>query len=107
MRLEAGQQVDLTTRDGHNTIVFCRTGSVHVGDAGEALKPAQIAMLSHDGDGIRLSNADSSDAAVLMILDGQPLNEPIAARGPFVMNTEAELREAMMDYQNGRMGRGR
>jgi len=62
VRLEAGQQVDLTTRDGHNTIVFCRTGSVRVGDAGEALKPVYM---------------------------------------------EVELREAMMDYQNGRMGRGR
>ena len=42
----------------------------------------------------------------LLRTDGQPLNEPIAARGPFVMNTESELRQAMMDYQNGKMGRG-
>ena len=39
-----------------------------------------------------------------MILGGEPLNEPIAARGPFVMNTDQELRQAMQDYQNGRLG---
>jgi redox-sensitive bicupin YhaK (pirin superfamily) len=41
----------------------------------------------------------------ILLLAGQPLDEPIAARGPFVMNTQNELREAMSDYQSGKLGR--
>lgn len=105
VNLAPQQSVDLKTIDGHNTIVFCRSGTVQVGaDSTETMKPAQIALMSLDGDGIRIRTQD--EGAVLMILDGQPLNEPIAARGPFVMNTEAELKQAMMDYSHGKMGRG-
>lgn len=46
----------------------------------------------------------TGEDVTLIILGGEPLNEPIAARGPFVMNTEKELREAMIDYQEGRLG---
>jgi redox-sensitive bicupin YhaK (pirin superfamily) len=103
VHLEPGVEMDLKTKNGHNSIVFCRSGSVQVGDSTEILKPSQIAMLSLEGDGIRLRSKD--EGSVLLILDGQPLNEPIAARGPFVMNTEAELREAVIDYQTGKMGK--
>mmetsp|Transcript_15525 Transcript_15525/g.22129 ORF Transcript_15525/g.22129 Transcript_15525/m.22129 type:complete len:297 (+) Transcript_15525:194-1084(+) len=102
VKLEPNVLIDLKTKDGHNTMVFCQSGSVQVGDA--SIKNAQIAMLSLDGDSIRLRSKD--EGSVLMILDGQPLNEPIAARGPFVMNTERELQEAMLDYRSGKMGRG-
>ena len=104
VKLEAQQSVDLKTVDGHNSIVFCRSGTVQVGDSTETMKPAQIALLSLAGDGIRIRSLD--EGCVLMILDGLPLNEPIAARGPFVMNTEEELRQAMVDYSQGKMGRG-
>jgi quercetin 2,3-dioxygenase len=101
--LNPNQTVDLTTREGHNSIVFCRSGSVKAGASDQPLKPAQIALLSLEGNSIRLSSL--AEGAVVLILDGQPLNEPIAARGPFVMNTNAELQQAFFDYQSGRMGR--
>jgi quercetin 2,3-dioxygenase len=101
--LTPNQTVDLTTVEGHNSIVFCRTGSVRAGTSDESLKPAQIALLSREGDSIRLRSAE--DGASILILDGQPLNEPIAAHGPFVMNTQAEIRQAFLDFQNGKMGK--
>lgn len=51
-----------------------------------------------------VSQNPTGEDVTLIILGGEPLNEPIAARGPFVMNTEKELREAMVDYQEGRLG---
>jgi redox-sensitive bicupin YhaK (pirin superfamily) len=104
VKLEPKVEVDLITKGGHNTIVFCQSGSLQVGDAAEILEPSQIALLSRQGDGIRIRSGE--EAAALMILDGQPLNEPIAAQGPFVMNTEAELNQAMMDYRSGKMDKG-
>jgi hypothetical protein len=100
VKLEPKVEIDLTTKDGHNTLVFCRSGSVEV--AGADLMPSQIVLLSTQGDGVRLRSGE--EMSNLMILDGQLLNEPIAARGPFVMNTEAEL-QVMIDYHTGKMGR--
>ncbi len=71
--------------------------------AGADLMPSQIVLLSTQGDGVRLRSGE--EISDLMILDGQLLNEPIAARGPFVMNTEAELQQAIIDYRTGKMGR--
>jgi redox-sensitive bicupin YhaK (pirin superfamily) len=50
---------------------------------------------------VRLQASEEEDASVL-VLSGLPLDEPIAARGPFVMNTQKELQQAMLDYQNGK-----
>jgi hypothetical protein len=103
VKLEPNVEVDLITKEGHNTIVFCQSGSVQVGEsATEIMKSSQISILSIQGDTIRLRSKEQGSS--LMILDGKPLNEPIAARGPFVMNTDAELRQAMIDYQTGKMG---
>jgi redox-sensitive bicupin YhaK (pirin superfamily) len=54
------------------------------------------------GDVVRLRGTDED--ARLLLLAGVPLNEPVARYGPFVMNTEQELRQAFADYQSGRMG---
>lgn len=102
--LAANQSMDLATTEGHTTIVFCRTGSLRVNpEANTApIKSAQIAILSREGNTIRLESG--TEGVKFMILDGEPIKEPIAARGPFVMNTDAELRQAIADYQAGRMG---
>jgi len=87
--------------EGHNTMVFARRGHVVVGD--ENVGPQGVALMDKGGDKIRVA-AKSGDASVL-ILSGEPIDEPIAAQGPFVMNTREELRQAMVDFQSGRMGR--
>ena len=65
-----------------------------------------MAVLRHDGDQVRLAvPADAEGPTSALLIAGEPLREPVARYGPFVMNTRAEIHEAVRDYQAGRMGR--
>jgi redox-sensitive bicupin YhaK (pirin superfamily) len=62
---------------------------------------AKLALLSADGERVSLAARQDS---ILLVLSGEPINEPVASYGPFVMNTEEELVQAVEDYRAGRMG---
>lgn len=104
VKLSPNESMELATVEGHTSIVFCRNGSVKINPEVNTIpiKSAQIAILTREGNTIRLEGG--TEGANFMILDGAPIKEPIAARGPFVMNTEEELRQAMADYRSGLMG---
>jgi len=90
---------------GYNALVYMISGSVHLGSDGKTAREGQMAQLG-DGDSVRLAVANDATApAEFLLLAGQPLNEPVARYGPFVMNTRAEIEQAFRDYQSGRMGR--
>ncbi len=96
VRIPAGGQVSLPIPEGHNAFVYVYEGSASIGD--REIARGRIALL---GDGNRVDVTASGDAKLLLIA-GRPLNEPVARYGPFVMNTEDEIRQAVMDYQSGR-----
>ena len=99
INLNAGKSVELTVPEGHNNMLFVRQGKLEAG--GKAIGPADLAMLHREGTGITLRAQEDTS---LLLMGGEPIAEPIVASGPFVMNTEQEIRVAMMDYQSGRMG---
>lgn len=107
-----GSEIDLPFPAHHNCIVFVRRGSVEVlsGDESDKkmktskLGPQDVALMRLDGSDILRLRVVESDTA-LLILGGEPLDEPIAAQGPFVMNTQDEIRQAMRDFREGKMGR--
>ena len=96
--LQAGAQIEVPLPEDHNVGVYVFEGALRVADT--EVQEGQLAVLS-EGTGV-MFRADAS--AQLLVIGGKPLQEPIAWGGPFVMNTEAEIREAMLDFQAGRMG---
>ena len=88
----------------HNAFVYVYRGAVEVqGSDGKATVPLQrMAILSGGGDGVVLHGSAGTRA---LLITGQPLHEPIAQYGPFVMNTREELMQAVEDFQAGRLGR--
>ena len=88
---------------GHNAFVYVYRGSLAVQSAqGNETVPLQrMAILSNGGDGVVLQGQVGTRA---LLITGQPLHEPIAQYGPFVMNTREELMQAVEDFQAGRLG---
>ena len=101
VRLKADARVELGLPGGHNAGVVLLRGDL-VLNSSKALKgEALLAVLSPTGGSVVLeAKADS----IVLVLSGEPIGEPVASGGPFVMNTQAELRQAMEDYRAGRMG---
>lgn len=98
--LRAGAQVTLDLPAGHSTAIVSLEGRLIV-NGGTELGSAQFALLSREGTEVTLQAAEE---AGFLVLTGQPLNEPIAGYGPFVMNTQEEIRQAIEDFNNGRFG---
>jgi redox-sensitive bicupin YhaK (pirin superfamily) len=98
MRLKAGAKIDLPVPAGHNTMVLVLHGTLSLNDD-QALHRKEIALLSPAGDTVRIAALE--DATVLL-MSGEPIDEPIVGQGPFVMNTPEEIRQAFSDFRSGR-----
>ena len=101
VELKAGERVELGLPEGHNGAVVLRSGNLLLNDAERLRGEAGIATLSASGDSIVL---ESDGLSTLLLLSGKPINEPVVSYGPFVMNTQEEVRQAMNDYRAGKMG---
>jgi redox-sensitive bicupin YhaK (pirin superfamily) len=99
--LDDGADVTLPLSREQQAMVYVFGGSAKAGDAGSVIGDGQLAILGA-GDSVRLQGA--SGGGRLLLLAGVPLREPVARYGPFVMNTEAEIRQAIRDFQTGKMG---
>ncbi len=99
VRLGAGAEVTLPLPEGHNSMIAVLSG--HVTIDGQPVGEAEIARFSTDGEGVRVQ-ADGE--AMLLVLTGEPIDEPVVGYGPFVMTSEAEIREAIDDFNSGRFG---
>lgn len=98
---KTGQPVKIPIPADHNTLLFVRQGTIRVQD--KEMVSAQVAHFNMDGDHIEVENTGDAPAD-LLVLSGVPIDEPIAARGPFVMNTPEEIQQANVDFRSGRMG---
>jgi quercetin 2,3-dioxygenase len=99
MQLLASEDVHLQIPEGHTALIVVQFGTIRIHE--QLLSAIELAVLDRAGTQVRLEAASS---ARILVLTGEPINEPVVGRGPFVMNTHEEIRQAFRDYQEGRMG---
>jgi quercetin 2,3-dioxygenase len=101
LQLKGFSRTDLILPRGYTAGLFVLRGEVVLTDS-ERARETDLALLTREGEQLRI---DARDDATLLVLNGAPIEEPVAAYGPFVMNREAEISQAIDDYHNGRLGR--
>ena len=105
--IPAGSRIVLPWQRDFNALVYVLAGHGTVGADGTRITKGQLAVLGA-GDVISLAGEggdnESGDSMEVLLLGGQPINEPVAQYGPFVMNTREELVQAYEDFQRGRLG---
>lgn len=99
-KLNKGGKADFQFPDHYNTVLLVIEGSIVVNDQ-EKVPTDHLALMANDGDHF---NIEAIEDSVVLVLSGEPINEPIAAHGPFVMNTREELKEAFEDFNKGKFG---
>jgi redox-sensitive bicupin YhaK (pirin superfamily) len=105
--LAPGSRLDLPWQVDFNALVYVLAGAGTVGTEGRPVRAGQLAVLGA-GDFVTVGAADHQESRSphleVLVLGGQPIREPVAWAGPFVMNTKAEVMQAYEDFQKGRMG---
>lgn len=101
LRLTRDADLPLTLPEGHTAMLVVLTGHVTI-NGGQQAGEAEVVLLSRDGSAVSI-HADGD--AMLLVLTGEPIDEPIVGYGPFVMNTEEEIRQAIDDFNSGRFAR--
>ena len=100
VNLRAGKSVELPLPDGHTTTFLVLSGEVLV-NGEKAANEGDLPIFARAGNGITVQ---AKTDAKLLVMDGEPIAEPVVGHGPFVMNSRAEIQQAFEDYQLGRMG---
>lgn len=99
-RMQKGGKAEFDFPANYNTAVLVVEGEAVINES-ETVPTDHLALMANDGEQFTI---EATEDAVVLILSGEPLNEPIAAHGPFVMNTHKELAEAFNDFNSGKFG---
>lgn len=99
VNLPADRSFEQHVADGDNSFIYVIDGQITIGDKQRPLKAGQLGVLER-GEVVRLSTETGSE---FLLVSGQPLKEPVARGGPFVMNTREQVEQAFADYREGRL----
>ena len=100
MRLKQGKSAELSLPEGWNTLLIVLHGTVMVNGSTLA-REAQLVVFDRPGTTLRI---EANNDATLLLLSGEPIDEPIVGYGPFVMNSEQEIAQAISDFNSGHFG---
>ncbi|TMW65576.1 hypothetical protein Poli38472_008218 [Pythium oligandrum] len=99
--MKKGAKLEYRIQEGHNAFLYTLKGEGEC--VGQKITPHEAVVLEVDGDGVEITTSND-DGVEFIMLSGQPLNEPIVQYGPFVMNTQEEIRQTFFDFQMGKNG---
>jgi redox-sensitive bicupin YhaK (pirin superfamily) len=103
--IQPGGAITQPVPENFNALAYVIRGELRAGDERRAVREGELARFG-GGDAVRLAADDTAaEPADLLLLAGQPLNEPVERYGPFVMNTRQEIIQAIRDYNEGRLGK--
>jgi redox-sensitive bicupin YhaK (pirin superfamily) len=100
IRLYAGKPLALPVTEGRSTALIVLRGTVLV-NGSQLVREAQMVLLDRAGDELLL---EANNQALVLLLSGEPIDEPVVGYGPFVMNSQAEIAQAVKDFQSGSFG---
>jgi redox-sensitive bicupin YhaK (pirin superfamily) len=100
LEIDGGGKISIPIPRDHNALIYLLDGKIKVAGFGQ-VDGLHAVIFENDGEGIVL---EGIDATRILFLTGIPLNEKVVSQGPFVMNSQTEILEAMRDYQMGKMG---
>ena len=100
LKMKKGEKLELSFPDGYTTAMLAIEGAALINDT-EKLPLNNLALLERDSEELTV---EALEDGVFLLMSGEPINEPIAQYGPFLMNTQAEIAQAIDDYQQGKFG---
>ena len=100
IRLHAGKRAEFALPAGYATALIVLKGKATI-NGSDAAGETELVLLAAEGEQV---SVEAGTDVTLLLLSGEPIREPMANYGPFVMNTEEELKQAFTDYRNGKMG---
>ncbi|WP_345156651.1 pirin family protein [Pontibacter saemangeumensis] len=100
IEMEAGAASSFPIPEHYNAFIYLLDGTIHLEGYGE-VEGHHLVLLKQDGEGCTI---EAKAQSRLLLLAGEPLQETVVSHGPFVMNTQSEILQAMRDYQQGKMG---
>lgn len=100
LKPKAGESIEFSFPSGYTTAILAIEGSATL-NGSDKLPTNYLALFEREGETIKV---DAAEDSILLVMSGEPLNEPIAQYGPFLMNTQTEIAEAIDDYRTGKFG---
>jgi hypothetical protein len=100
VKLTAGTSADFSFKESFNTGLLIIEGEIKINDL-KSMEEDNFVLFGHEGEPFIIEALKDS---IVLVLSGEPINEPVASYGPFLMNTQAEIQEAFDDYYSGKFG---